>query len=285
MSSTSSLHMSLLDISSYATPEEAIDGVLKETEAHAKHFSSLTRAHLTASVSSLAHFSKEKINKLATEAFKKIHTIESSLAIEQDTQRVAESWRIAKEMRMLSLSLLQEASLETRQFTDLKNKIQNASLTHPLVQESSKVPAHPLVQSASEAAQVFAAGVLGYTANHYVSTSAASIAERSAKRAVWTAAENVARAKDELKLAHEANLHSSAREKLQNTYRHLLVKEELAKTKHAARLKAREAMGTTKLSSVLSKATVAGVGSAAGWVVLKSAGGAINLLLGSGEAH
>src|SRR5277367_6441599 len=100
---------SLASANNYASPEEAVEGILQETEEVAKKFSPLTRQEVGQSTRVLAETARKMISDLATELSSKLQKFGLEVT-EQETSRVMrQTWGTAETMRRLCLQNLEEA--------------------------------------------------------------------------------------------------------------------------------------------------------------------------------
>jgi len=142
-------------------------------------------------------------------------------------------------------------------------------------------PPNPM-DSLSFPMQVGGAVAASHVTIHYLSLGTAVLAEKRAANAMERAAGRLAFCRQEASAAHVS---AWRKEDLAIEERWRSKELNQAKGKHIVRTHATETIKSVKPSQVLSKAAIAGVGTAIGWAALKTAGGAVNLLVGSGEAH
>jgi hypothetical protein len=120
---------SLASVNNYDSPEEAIEGILQETEEVAKKFSPLTRQEVGQSARALAETARKMISDLATELSSKLEKFGLEVT-EQETSRVMrQTWGTAETMRRLCLQDLELADYaETlRKVDKVKSKIEGSS--------------------------------------------------------------------------------------------------------------------------------------------------------------
>ena len=268
----------LAGIYTYDSPEDAIDGILEETKALAQHFSAPTKMRLLASVYGIADQSKAKINKIAQDFIKQLSEVEES----EWPEPQVDTWEIAHSMHTLSLRLLQEAERQEPQkqkLITLRQQIQTASLS-------------PISQNVIEAVTIGTGGFLGSVSTHYVATAAATFTETRAINAVSKAMGKERMCEQELRAARQANrgkvvsmADANKVKVLKSRLNDLSLKSDKAKEILAERIQAKQALRPVRPAQVLTKAAVVGAGTVVGWAALKTAGGAVNLLLGSSEAH
>jgi hypothetical protein len=125
MNQTSSI--SLTSVFTYESPEEAIEGILKETENAAQKFSLQQRKTVEQSARALAEAARTTIKEIAEVSISQIEkfgpTIEGGVAWR-------ESWKTAEDMRRFCQTTLHEAEKNetTKKLGDIKSKIQSASI-------------------------------------------------------------------------------------------------------------------------------------------------------------
>ena len=114
----------------YSSPEEAIDGIVKDTEEAAKEFSPTARKHVETHARELAATAKRIITKLATELSSKTEQLDAEARDKAASKAMAENWSTAESMRRLCLHTLDEAwaDEESKKLGDLNSKIKSASI-------------------------------------------------------------------------------------------------------------------------------------------------------------
>jgi hypothetical protein len=131
----------LAAVNTYATPEKAIEGILKETEETAKQFSPDTRQKVERNARALAETARQIITNLATELHFQINQFPNTEE-QAMCSAIRQTWETATTMRTMCMNTLAEgAYAETLKKVDtVKTKIGKALQPTLLSQDSQKLP-------------------------------------------------------------------------------------------------------------------------------------------------